>query len=89
MVDTNKGRRLFGQHFRQPFRDPTSCPILLRTCWRLHFYWRSVPVRNINAQAFEACHRGLRTGVVHPDIPLECQWRVQSITSDYSVWASP
>src|ERR1700679_3896540 len=82
VVDTNKGRRLFGQHFRQPFRDPTSCPILLRTSWRLHFYRRTVPVRNINAQTFEARHRGFRTGVIHSDVPFECQWSVQSITSD-------
>ncbi len=89
VVDTDKGRRLFGQHFRQPFRDPTSCPILLRTCWRLHFYRRSVPVRNINAQTFEARHRGFRTGVIHSDVPFECQWSVQAITSNNSGRGSP
>ena len=89
VVDTDKGRRLFGQHFRQPFRDPTSCPILPRTKGRLDFNRRRVPVRYVYTQAFEACHRGFRTGVVHPDIPFECQWHVQAITSDNSVWASP
>ena len=73
VVDADKRRDIFVQNLCQPFRDPTSCPILLRTCWRLHFYRRSVPVRNINAQTFEARHRGYRTGVINSDVSFKCQ----------------
>ncbi len=89
VVDADKRRDIFGQNLRQPFCDPATCPILPRTKGRLDFNRRRVPVRYVYTQAFEACHRGFRTGVVHPDIPFECQWHVQAITSDNSVWASP
>jgi hypothetical protein len=72
VIDADKRRDIFGQNLLQPFCDPAPCPILPCTRGRLDFNRRRVSARDIYTQAFEACHRGFRTGVVHPDIPLEC-----------------
>ena len=89
VVNADERRGILGQNFCQPFCNPTPCPILLRTCGRLDFNRRRVPLCDIHTQAFEARRGSFRTGVVHPDIPLEYQWSNQSITSDNAVSATP